>query len=583
MELLEVEHLSIAFSQRRKAVVEDCSFVLKEKEILGIVGESGSGKSTMVMSVPGFLRKGAYVTQGRIRYRGDDITPRDMSHKNCCLRGSEIAVIMQNAMSCLDPLMKIGPQMTESIILHTGCTRQKARAQAIELLDMVGIRDACGCMKKYPFECSGGMQQRICIAIAISASPSVLIADEPTTALDVLAQAQILNLLRIISRDMGIAVILVSHDLGVVASLCNRMLVMEKGKIIEEGETRELFYSSSKEYTKKLIQARLNLEGIDFVKRRDEKRKKELLRAEQISRIFRGKKVLREISVEIGEGQIYGLAGESGCGKSTLARILAGIDRKNNGELRWKGQRIQMIFQNPYQSFNPAMTIRENLREALWAAGIREAAEVCDQIENVFKEMEIPLERQEGYPKELSGGQLQRISIARALLLKPDLLICDEPFSGLDMYIQEQLIRMLEERRRRDGFSVFFIGHDLSVLRWLSDVLGIIYAGLIVEEGPADKVSEEPWHPYTKALFLASDKVRVSGKSREIPVVSEPPAASAKDRGCPYALNCKYSEARCYVETPGLYAYGERKIRCFLYAEDAEKIRDPRYRMGAQI
>lgn len=595
--LLEVEKLSIAFSEGEKSVVKECSFFLRDQEILGIVGESGSGKTTMVMSILGFLKEGASVKGGHIRYCGKDITPPLSPGIYQKLRGGEIAIIMQNAMSCLDPFMKVGNQIVESLILHIGCKKREAKEKAEELLDIVGIRDVEGCMEKYPFECSGGMQQRICIAIALAGNPRILIADEPTTALDVTVQVQILNLLRRLSRDRKIAVIVISHDLGVVASLCSRLLVMHDGRIIEQGNTEDIFHNSQEGYTKRLFQARKNLECLQPVSPLKEGQEI-LLETENICKKFRKKEILHSVSIKICRNQTYGLVGESGCGKSTVARTLMGIYEPDQGSVCWKGEKInhlskekrrnycqmmQMIFQNPYQALNPAMTVYENLKESLLVAGILEEQEIGRRVSQILKEVGVEDARKMDYPHQFSGGQLQRIVIARALLMQPEFLVCDEPFSGLDIQIQEQLVDLLGRMKEKERLSMLFIGHDLSMINRVSDVVGVIYAGTLVEEGESRLVMEKPWHPYTKTLLTAADKVKLTRTNKTRPLVIEEVAVQKPISGCPYAGNCRYATRRCLKEMPLMYEYHGRRVRCFLYADDKNAVRDTGYQMRTQI
>lgn len=595
--LLEVRHLTIAYEDAQKEVVKDCSLALDKQEILGIVGESGSGKTTLVMSLLGFLKKGAVISEGEIRYCGEDITPPLSEQESRRLRGGEIAVVMQNAMSSLDPLMKIGGQVMESLRIHTGCSKKEAKERAEELLDMVGIRDAKGCMNWYPFECSGGMQQRICIAIALAGNPKILIADEPTTALDVTVQAQILNLLRRLCRDFGISMILVSHDLGVVKMLCSRIMIMHEGRMIEQGRTGEILRGGKEAYTRALIRARRNLEQMPF---RAEKTgmKPVLIDVSLVSKKFQKKEVLHSVSLKICRHQTYGLVGESGCGKSTLACTMLGIYRPDAGSIFWEKERIdrlsgkrrrafsrkmQMIFQNPYQALNPSMTVYENLREALVARGMIDKAEVHEKVAAMLTEVGIEESRLWDRPEQLSGGQLQRIMIARALLMSPELLVCDEPFTGLDIQVQEQLVHLLNEMKKKEHLSMLVISHDLSLMSRISDVLGVVYVGWMVEEGPCRSLVEEPWHPYTKALFLAGEKVKLTGREKKKIPVQEEAVSLQKTTGCPYADNCKYAQKRCFQEVPELYEYGERKVRCFLYAEEMNAAREEGYHMRSLI
>lgn len=595
--LLEVRHLTIAYEEAQKEVVKDCSLSLSEQEILGIVGESGSGKTTLVMSLLGFLKEGAVIREGEIRYSGKNITPPLAEQESRKLRGGEIAVVMQNAMSSLDPLMKIGGQVMESLRIHMGCSKKEAKERAEELLDMVGIRDAKGCMNKYPFECSGGMQQRICIAIALAGNPKILIADEPTTALDVTVQAQILNLLRRLCRDLGIAMILISHDLGVVKMLCSRIMIMHKGRMIEQGRTEEILRGGKEAYTRALIQARRNLEQLPY-RMQETKMKPVLMSVSHVSKKFQKKEILHSISLTICKHQTYGLVGESGCGKSTLASTMLGIYRPDAGSICWEEERIdqlsgkkrrsysqkmQMIFQNPYQALNPSMTVYENLREALIAKKITDETRIRDEVTAMIAEVGIEEHRLCDLPGQLSGGQLQRIMIARALLMSPELLICDEPFTGLDIQVQEQLVHLLGEMKEKEHLSMLVISHDLSLMSRISDVLGVVYAGWMMEEGPCRSLMEEPWHPYTKALFLAGEKVKLTAAGKKKMLVQEDVVSLQKTTGCPYADNCKYAQKRCFLEVPEMYEYGKRKVRCFLYAEEMNAAREEGYHMRTLI
>lgn len=587
--LLEVEHLHITFPKEHREIVKDCSFTLKKQEILGIVGESGSGKTTMVMSLPGFLKEGAEVTKGKILYCGQEITPPLRECESQKIRGREIAVIMQNAMTSLDPLMRVGTQIAESVRMHTGYSREETKERVEELLDMVGIRDVKGCMNKYPFECSGGMQQRICIAIALAGNPKILIADEPTTALDVTVQAQILNLLGRLSRDFGISIILVSHDLGVVGALCDRIMIMKEGKIIELGKKADILQGGKEAYTKALIQARKNLERMEGLQKGKEIRPA-LIQAEEVSKSFQKKEVLHEVSLTIRQNETYGLVGESGCGKSTLAYTLLGIYHADAGSILWKGtcikkynQKMQMVFQNPYQALNPSMTIYENLREALVAREITDEKEIHEEVESMLEKVKIDVCRQQDFPLQMSGGQLQRVMIARALLMSPELLVCDEPFTGLDIQVQEQLVLLLNELKEKEQLSMLIIGHDLSLMSRISDMLGVIYAGWMMEEGPCRMVAEDPWHPYTKSLFLAGEKVKLTGTDRKKVFVFEEIGDCKRTAGCPYAENCRYAQRRCFARMPEMYEYGNRRIRCFLYAQEKSEIREKGYHMRSLI
>ena len=614
--VLEVRDMKIAYRGNVCPAVEGCSFQLNRGEILGIAGESGSGKTTLILSLIGLLDKNAMVSGGRVWLNGEEITPPLSEKKYRTIRGKKIAVVMQNAMSCLDPSMKIGRQLTESIRYHRKCSAVQATEQARELLDLTGIRNPEECMRKYPHECSGGMQQRICIAIALSGKPEVLIADEPTTALDVTVQAQILNLLRRISRDRGMPMIFISHDLGVLTSLCTRILVMHQGQIIEEGNPDDLVRGGTEAYTKSLIGAKQMLErrkirGPSETKFFDgntlQSEDRSVVSLNHVDKYFGKYQVLRDITMEIRKGEVYGLVGESGSGKTTLARLIQGIYTEDGGRIRWSGDKevsrgkkmsgdrhgfrkcsrhtrspVQMIFQNPYQALNPSMTILENLEEPLRTAGIKgenAKARAAEMAEN----MGLESAKLGDKPGQLSGGQLQRAVIARALLSEPELMICDEPFSALDAGIQVKLVELLKQIKREQNITVMFIGHDLSVLNQFSDRIGVMYGGALVEEGNTEEMEEEPWHPYTKTLFEAAARVKLSARRDDRKIVMEERTGREYGTGCPFYRNCIYAVRKCAVEIPELYTYKDRRVKCFLYAPDQNEKRDTNYHMTAQI
>lgn len=580
--VLEVQNLSVAYGDRE--VVRNCSFALDRGEILGIAGESGSGKTTMAMSIPGLIGENACVIGGKILFCGEDITPPLAEKRACRLRGGEIGVVMQEAMSCLDPNMRIGRLLTESIRRHLGVRRDEAKERAEELLDMAGVRNPKECMKKYPFECSGGMQQRICIAMALSGNPRLLVADEPTTALDVTVQAQIVNLLKRIARDFSIPILMISHDLGAVASACSRLMIMYDGKIVEEGDIKSVLQNGKHAYTRELVRARAEIghkAGTAPVGKTDGVW---YLRARSVWKYFGGSAVLRDVTATLRAGEIYGLAGESGSGKTTFAKVLKGLYQPDRGTVDTEGnafpecekaggssgrrqQQIQMIFQNPYQSLNPSMTIRENLQETFYAAGVRQKDQnrMADRLSRLMKYVGLDEEYMDAFPSQLSGGQLQRAVIARALLLDPALLICDEPFSALDARLQLRLAEILE-KLRQEGLSILFIGHDLPVLQRISDRIGVMYSGLIVEEGAAQQVSGDPWHPYTKELFCAADNLSLKKKGTEKSIVVE--EFREQKECCPFYHNCMYAVKKCGSQIPEMYEYGTRHIRCFLYQPD---------------
>lgn len=597
--VLEVRDVSISYGEALG--VRDCSFVLDEGEILGIAGESGSGKSTLAMSLPGFFEKGAAMTGGQIFLMGKDITPPLSKKEQYNVRGSGIGVVMQDAMSCLDPSVRIGKLLEENIRCHRKADRKEAQSEALELLDMVGIKDPEKCMKKYPFECSGGMQQRICIAAALSGRPRILIADEPTTALDVTVQAQILNLLRRIARDQKMPMLFISHDLGVVSSLCTRVLIMHEGRIEDEGTPGDLFRKSSRSSTRALAEARAALEKKPGRKSARDVEKDVLITVKDIGKEIRGQKILDRVSLQIKKQEVYGLAGESGSGKTTLAKVMQGLISEDDGTVRWNGddakgddakgglrkgedmrfRKAQMIFQDPYQALNPVMTILENLSESLYPQKIRGRRKIREIVQKTAADVGLPAECMGAFPGELSGGQQQRAMIARAILSGPELLICDEAFSSLDVKLQLKMTEMLEELKEKQHLSILFIGHDLTLLRRISDRIGVMYSGMLVEEGAADEIWDRPWHPYTRNLCSAASKVKITDKRNVRENVGE--TEIGKCGGCPFYRNCMYALKECAHSIPEMFEYEGRRVRCFLYDPKRNRNRDTRYRMNAQI
>lgn len=531
--LLEVQHLTIAYPQNRE-VVRELNLCLKKGERLGIVGESGAGKTTLAMALAGI--------NNQEQTRSGTVT----------FYGKQRGIILQNAMTCLDPLMKIKDQLKEVLCKSRKCSKKEAYKQAEELLEEVGIFPAKQYMESYPFMCSGGMQQRINLAMALAADPDLLIADEPTSALDLSVQSQILKLLKRVCRDRELALILVSHDRKAVSALCQRVCELKAGKLTER---------TGAEKPRRLRNTPNESHG-----------EGEVLILKNLQKSYGRQNVLQDINLTINTGEIYGLAGESGCGKTTLAKVITALTKADAGEVQ--AERVQMIFQNAYRALNPAMTAEENLREALRAKYGRRKAKSpwADQkIREAFEMVEMKADRGMDRPAQFSGGQLQRLTLARALLLEPKLLICDEVFSGLDETTKEKMKVLLKNIRRDQNLSILFIGHDLETLEELSDRMGVMYGGYLVEEGNAGALKNDPWHPYTKKLFRLARGEQVGADSMT------PEKEGKSDRvGCPYAGRCPYTTKRCEEECPGSYRqkdlYGERTIRCFLYeTENCER------------
>ena len=611
MNVLEVKNLSVQYpgTEGASEIVKDISFTVEEGGITGIVGQSGSGKSTAMLAVMGLLDGRASVQYRQITVNGKAPAP-----------GRNIAMIFQDSLSCLNPSVKIGRQITETVRMRKGCGRKEAAARAEELLETVGIRNPALRMRQYPFELSGGMRQRVVLAIALACEPDLIIADESTTALDAVVQAQILQLLRRIVRETGTALLLVSHDMGVTAAMCRNVYVMHGGRIIEEGTAEDIFYDPSEEYTKQLLK---DAKGGRL--REKEKRnaydpasgEEPLIRMTHVTKIFDADEGVRDVSLEIRKGEILALVGESGSGKTTAARILTGMLREDAGRLYYRGRipqrgrrmdsfggKVQMVFQDPYASLNPCLTVRQALSEALDAA-VRlgghdagdedaRAAGHClteeekeERIRKILALTGLSYGDADRYPHAFSGGQRQRIGIARALITEPEVLVCDEAISSLDATTREQILELIFRVQRKIGFACLFISHDMHVVRRISDRIAVMYGGQIVETGRTKKVCSDPWHPYTKLLLEAvpePDPVRAKKiKSGPVKEAAGTDLTDAAEGCCPFAGRCGYALECCRRERPEQYVFGDRGVSCFLYSDEHSGRRSSAYRMTSQI
>jgi len=522
--LLQVENLTVGFGEFD--AVKGVSFHLQPGEILGVVGESGSGKSVTCRAAMGLL-PGAARASGRVTLEGRDLLTLGEADW-CAIRGREIGMIFQNPASHLDPLRRIGKQIAAPMVRHLGIGEREGMRRAIQLLDDVGIREPEKRARSYPHEFSGGMKQRVMIAAAIGCGPKLLIADEPTTALDVTVQARILKLLKDLNRERGLAIILISHDLGVVADICSRVVVMRNGEVVEQGPIDDVINRPQHPYTRLLIDSQPSRKTYPGARAEPEKAAP-LLSVEKLSVSFPVRRdligglagkggsflALDGIDLRIAAGETVGIVGESGSGKSTLARAIIRQNRPSGGTIRLDGQdvhalagdaltafrrRVQMVFQNPYDSLNPRMTITEAVAEPIWRHGLADRGTAQKQAGELLEMVELPRALRDRKPRQLSGGQCQRVGLARALALKPQLLIADEITSALDVTTQAQILELLLRLQRERALTLLYISHDLSVVGGICRRVYVFRGGRIVESGPARQVLSAPQDPYTQEL-----------------------------------------------------------------------------------
>jgi oligopeptide/dipeptide ABC transporter ATP-binding protein len=657
MSLLQVKNLVVEFPSRHGTLraLDEISFDIAPGEILGVVGESGAGKSLTGASIIGLLEPPGRIASGQILLEGQRIDNLNNDQMRS-IRGRKIGAIFQDPLTSLNPLYSVGKQLTETIQAHLPVSDQEARQRAIALLQDTGISAAAERIDHYPHQFSGGMRQRVVIALALAAEPQLIVADEPTTALDVSIQAQIISLLKNVCKKRGAAVMLITHDMGVIAETCDRVAVMYAGRIAEIGPVHQVINHPEHPYTAGLMASipdmdvdrerlnqidgampRLNAipKGCAFNPRcpqvfdRCLQERPDLaavsrsgqntphfggrvmsvpdsppnsqalviardlaktfdVSAPWLSRVIERKprqllKAVDGVSFEIERGKTLALVGESGCGKSTVARLLVGLYEPTRGGLTFDGQdahaafkssdakamrkRIQMIFQDPYASLNPRWTVEAIVGEPLHEHGlIKDEQELKDRVAELLKSVGLSALDMVKYPHQFSGGQRQRISIARALATAPEFLVCDEPTSALDVSVQAQVLNIMKDLQRERGLTYLFISHNLAVVRHVSDKVGVMYLGQLVELADKHTLFDNPQHPYTRMLLDAIPKMKDTGRART-PVQGEVPNPLNPPPGCSFNPRCPLANERCRIERPVLKNINGIKIACHAVEE----------------
>jgi len=567
MSLLSIRDLSVQIGAARP--VAGVSFEIAKGETFALLGESGCGKSMTALALMRLLPNAARIAGGAVEFAGADLLARTEADMRA-VRGGRIGMIFQEPATSLNPVLTVGAQIEEALRLHAG---GDARARVVELLAAVGIPDPERRAGEYPFQMSGGMKQRAMIAMALAGEPELLIADEPTTALDVTIQAQVLDLLDEIKRRRGMALLLITHDLGVVARMADRVGVMRDGRLVEVAKKEEFFRAPAHPYSRTLFAALP--ENMEAPRKSAPAGRRPLLEVRDLRVHFpirRG--VLRRtvghvravdgVDLDLAAGRTLALVGESGCGKTTAGKAVLGLIPPSGGAVRWEGapltglqpSRMQMVFQDPFGSLNPRMRIGEIVAEGNPGADVAE----------LLRRVGLAPEMAGRYPHEFSGGQRQRIAIARALAVNPQVLICDEPTSALDVSVQAQVLRLLVELREGLGLAYLFITHNIAVVDYLADEVAVMYLGRVVERGTAEEVLRGARHPYTQALLAAVPRIDgVPGEKLTVP--GDPPSPASPPAGCHFHPRCPRAEARCresYPEPVGMSA--THKVRCHFAA-----------------
>ena len=555
MSFLKIQNLSVDYKLRKETVhaAKDINIEIKRGEIVGLVGESGSGKSTVANAIIDLIDEPGKVSEGSIYL--SDINIHENKKNILSLRGKKIGFIFQDPQTSLNPILTIGQQLIETIQTHLNLSNSKAKEKAINLLKEVGIKDAEKRFNDYPHQFSGGMRQRVVISLSLCCEPELLIADEPTTALDVSIQSQILELIKKLTKERNLAVILITHDMGVIAETTNRVAVMKNGNLVELGTTKQILTEPKETYTKSLVssvpptnkkisrfkiiekesnnQENINLKILNRWNKR-EILKKDLVQIKNLCKTFNegffteksqnNVLAVDTVSFNIQEGKSFGLVGESGSGKTTIAKMIVNLFKPTSGEIYFDDacinniksnkellkfrKQIQMIFQDPYSSLNGRLKVKDIIAEPIKLHDTNiSSSELNEYINDLLDSVELSKSSAERYPHEFSGGQRQRISIARALATKPRLLVCDEPTSALDVSIQAQILNLLKDLQEQLNLTILFISHDLPVVRQMCDDIGVLRNGKLCEVSETEELFKNPNHEYTKELLRLMPKI----------------------------------------------------------------------------
>ncbi len=589
--VLCVRNLSVRFPGDPEVLaVDGVDLDIAAGEVVALVGASGCGKSATANAIMGMLDRSS-VRADSIRLQDRELTRLgERAYRR--LRGRDMSMVFQEPLTALDPVFTVGSQVRAVIRRHTNARGKLLRDKAEQALARVGLGDVQDLVHRYPHQLSGGMRQRVVIAMAMASRPALLLADEPTTALDVTTQAQVLDELLRLGRDNGTAILLITHDLGVASRVAGRIAVMQAGRIVETAPTGRIFGHPEQPYTVELLDSAPSLHkrpadaapvaGGPLI----------TLEHRQVSHPVRvrGKRhrlvAVRDVNLDIRRGEILGLVGESGCGKSTLAQSLVGLKPADGGTMRfgqtevtgkgassWSNVRrhVQLVFQDPRSSLSPRRTVGQSLREPLDHFGIATPAERPARVARALQRVGLDPALALRFPHELSGGQRQRVALARALISEPDLIVADEPLSSLDVSVQARIIRLLRTLRTEMGFAVLMVSHDLAVMRQLADRVAVMYLGRIVETGSADALFERPAHPYTRALLSAVPEPGRRSARVSVPV-GEPPSLLTPPPGCVFHTRCPKAMDRCTrVDPPefridgGTETNHPHRVNCLLY------------------